>query len=74
MATFARTLLGIYDRKLLRGEITFAGSGIQKGDFTKMCTDGEYIIPLERTKVICEKMNLTEEEIASLMSFYDQED
>ncbi len=74
MASFAKTLLGYYDKKMLKGEVTFFTSGIEKGDFTKLCMDGDYIIPIERTKAICEKLNLNNEEIATLMSFYNEED
>ncbi|MCI7392855.1 MAG: hypothetical protein MSH28_05015 [Clostridiales bacterium] len=71
MATFAQTFLRIYDRKILSGEITFSQSGINKNDFTRLCVDGEYVIPKERLLVACEKMNLTEEERAELLSFVD---
>ena len=71
MATFAHTFLRIYDRKILSGEITFSQSGINKNDFTRLCVDGEYVIPKERLLVACEKMKLTEEEKAELLSFVD---
>ena len=71
MATFAQTFLRIYDRKILSGEITFSQSGINKNDFTRLCVDGEYVKPKERLLVACEKMKLTEEEKAELLSFVD---
>ena len=51
MATFAQTFLRIYDRKILSGEITFSQSGINKNDFTRLCVDGEYVIP-DRKSVV----------------------
>lgn len=69
MATFAQTFLRIYDRKILSGEITFSQSGINKNDFTRLCVDGEYVIPRDRLLLVCEKMNLTEEERAELLSY-----
>ncbi len=72
MATFAQTFLRIYDRKILSGEITFSQSGINKNDFTRLCVDGEYVIPRDRLLLVCEKMNLTEEERAELLSYTEQ--
>ena len=72
MATFAQTFLRIYDRKILSGEITFSQSGINKNDFTRLCVDGEYVIPRDRLLLVCEKMNLTEEERAELLSCTEQ--
>ncbi len=69
MATFAQTFLRIYDRKILSGEITFSTSGINKNNFTRLCIDPEYVMPLEEILTVCEKMHLTEEEKESLLSF-----
>lgn len=71
MDTFARTLLRMYDKKLMSGQITFSRSGIQKGDFNQMCTDSSYIIPKDRTLHICECMDLSDEEKELLLSFYE---
>ena len=69
MATFAQTFLRIYDRKILSGEITFSTSGINKNNFTRLCIDPEYVMPLEEILTVSEKMHLTEEEKESLLSF-----
>ena len=67
--TYARLLLSIYDRKLMNGETSFARSGIEKGDFTAMCTNPKYVITRERTEHICECMNITGEEKEQLLEF-----
>lgn len=69
MATFAQVFMRIYDRKIASGEITFSRSGIQAGDFTRLCIDGSFVIPKDRLLVICDKMNVTEEERAQLLAF-----
>ncbi len=72
MATFAQVFMRIYDRKIASGEITFSRSGIQAGDFTRLCVDGEFVIPKDRLQVICEKMKLTDEERQQLMAFAEE--
>ncbi len=52
----------IYDRKIMCGEITFSGSGINKNHFTRLCIDSEFVIPREELENICNKMNITGEE------------
>ena len=71
MANVAQTFLRKYDRKILSGKTPFSQSEINKNDFTRLWVDGEYVIPKERLLVACEKMKLTEEERAELLSFVD---
>lgn len=71
--SFAATLLKIYDRKILSGEISFSQSGISKDDFTRICTDSTFVLPKESLMTVCEKMNLSDEERASLMAFLPDE-
>lgn len=73
MATFAQTLLRIYDRKIQSGEITFSRSGIKRDDFTRLCIDGEFVIPRDRLLVICDKMKVTDEEREALLRFTEEE-
>ena len=68
--TFARTFMRIYDRKISSGEISFSRSGIDKNDFTRLCVDSTYVIPIEKMENIFVRMNMNEEEIESLRAFY----
>ena len=73
MATFAQEFMKIYDRKIASGEVSFSRSGITAGDFTALCINGDYVIPIDRLDVIFEKMNMTEEERARLRAFAEEE-
>ena len=70
--TFAQYFLRIYDRKILSGEITFSRSGINKNNFTRLCIDPEYVMPLEEILTVCEKMHLNEEEKEALLSYVEE--
>lgn len=74
METFGQVFLKIYDRKIASGETTFGRSGIRANDFTQLCIDGNYVFPREEIIKVCEKMNITEEEKALLLSFVKDED
>ncbi|MCI7145558.1 MAG: hypothetical protein MR991_03810 [Clostridiales bacterium] len=67
--TFSRKLLRIYDRKILSGEITFSQSGISKDDFTRLCTDSEFLMSRENFLKVSEKMKLTDEEREELLEY-----
>ena len=67
--TFARNFFRLYDRKIASGELTFSRSGIRRDDFTRLCTDSEFVFPKEEILLFCEKAQLTEEEAASLLKF-----
>lgn len=71
--SFARAFFRIYDRKIASGEITFSQTGIKKDDFTKLCTDGSFVLPLEEIRRICQVMKLTEEESDSLLCWAEEE-
>ena len=63
---FSIEFLKIYDRKINSGEITFRESGITMNDFTQMCIVDGFVMPEDNLKVVCEKMNLSKEEIELL--------
>lgn len=67
--TFAQKLLRIYDRKILSGEITFSRSGINKDDFTRLCINSDYVLSKEKLEIICDRMNLSEEEREELFAY-----
>ena len=72
-ASFAIAFFRIYDRKIASGEITFAQTGMKKEDFTKLCTDGSFVLPEDEIRRPCRAMDLTDEESALLLSFAEQE-
>ena len=55
--TFKQLFFRIYDRKIMSGEITFSQSGIRKDDFTRLCTEEDFVFSEE---------NLNEEERKAL--------
>lgn len=63
---FKQTFFRIYDRKIMSGEITFSRSGIDKNDFTRLCTEDDFVLSDEKLDIIAEKMHLTEEELTML--------
>lgn len=60
--TFKQLFFRIYDRKIMSGEITFSQSGIRKEDFTRLCTEENFVFSRENLSLIFEKMQLNEEE------------
>ena len=56
-----------YDRKIADGTITFSQVGISKNDFTKLCTEADFVPDMESVKRACKAMQLTEEETAALL-------
>ena len=56
-----------YDRKIADGTITFSQIGISKNDFTRLCTEADFIPDIESVERACKAMQLTEEETAALL-------
>lgn len=67
--TFAVEFLRIYDRKIMSGEITFSQSGISKEDFSRLCTEEDFVISSENLETICRRMKLTDSERSLLFSY-----
>ena len=57
-----------YDRKIADGTITFSQLGMSKSDFTKLCTEPDFVPEAETVERICLTMKLTEEEKAALIA------
>lgn len=66
--TFKQAFFRIYDRKIASGEISFGQSGIEKNDFTRLCTEEGFVFDQETLERIIVTMKLSEEEKAMLMS------
>ena len=56
-----------YDRKIADGTITFSQIGISKSDFTRLCTEADFVPEMESVERACKAMKLTEEETAAMM-------
>lgn len=67
--TFAVEFFRIYDRKIMSGEISFSQTGISKEDFSRLCTEADFVISREKLETICDRMDLTDSETELLMSY-----
>ena len=56
-----------YDRKIADGTITFSQIGISKSDFTRLCTEADFVPDSGTVERVCKAMKLTEEETAAMM-------
>ena len=65
--TFKALFFRFYDRKIADGTITFSQVGISKNDFTKLCTEADFIPDSQTVERICITMKLTEEEAQLLL-------
>lgn len=66
--TFKQIFFRIYDRKIAAGEITFSQTGIGKEEFTRLCTEADYVFASDTIEKIGTTMNLTEDEKAQLLA------
>ena len=66
MNTFKIEFFRLYDRKIASGELKFSDLGISKEEFTKLCTEQQFLFTEEKVMDLCKKMNLTKEETKKL--------
>ncbi len=66
--TFKVLFFRYYDRKIADGTVTFSRLGMSKSDFTKLCTEPDFVPDGETVERICLTMKLTEEEKAALLA------
>lgn len=69
--SFAAAFMRIYDRKIANGEITFRELKMDTSLFNNLCIVKGFVLPQEETERLCDKMNVSEEERALLMSYYE---
>ena len=60
--TFKQAFFRLYDRKIGAGEITFSQTGIRKDEFTRLCTEEDFVFSRETIERLALTMALTEEE------------
>ena len=70
---FKQIFFRIYDRKIASGEITFSKTGIRKTDFTRLCTEENFVFDSETLDKIFVTMNLNEDEKKSLLEAAEKE-
>lgn len=56
--TFKQLFFRIYDRKITGGEISFSRTGIKKDDFTRLCTEDDFVFDRDSLTVICDRMEI----------------
>lgn len=71
MNNFRVEFFRLYDRKIASGEIKFSELGLSKDDFTRLCTDPEFVVTEEKLKDLCIKMKLTKEDTEKLWNAYN---
>ena len=64
--SFKNLFFRYYDRKICDGSITFSQLGISKMDFTRLCTEDDFVLNQETLERVCTVMKLTEEEKVAL--------
>ncbi|MCI9597005.1 MAG: hypothetical protein HFE75_06875 [Firmicutes bacterium] len=67
--SFGAVFFPIYDRKMVSGEITFGQLGLSKEDFTRICTEKDFVPDQKTIEKLCEKMGLADDEAARLLEF-----
>ena len=66
--TFKTLFFRYYDKKIADGTITFSTMGMSKNDFTKLCTEADFIPDMQTIERVCLSMQLTEEEREALLA------
>ena len=70
--TFKKLFFRIYDRKISSGEVSFSQLGIGKSDFTRLCTEDNFVFDDDTIARISCAMKLTDEENAQLVDAAQQ--
>ncbi len=60
--TFKSVFFRHYDRKISDGTITFSSLGISKTDFTRLCTEDNFVFDLQTLSRVMSVMQLTDDE------------
>lgn len=66
--TFKALFFRYYDRKIADGTTTFSKIGMSKSDFTKLCTEADFVPDRETVERVCAAMQLTVDERAALLT------
>ena len=66
--TFKALFFRYYDRKIADGTITLSRMRMSKNDFTKLCTEPDFLPDMQTIERVCLSMQLTEEEREALLA------
>lgn len=66
--TFKALFFRYYDRKIADGTTTFSKIGMSKSDFTKLCTEADFVPDRETLERVCDAMKLTADERDELLA------
>ena len=70
--TFKKLFFRLYDRKISSGEVSFSQLGIGKSDFTRLCTEDNFVFDDDTIARVSCAMKLTDEENAQLVDAAQQ--
>ncbi len=70
--TFKKLFFRLYDRKISSGEVSFSQLGIGKSDFTRLCTEDNFVFDDDTIARISCAMKLTDEENTQLVDAAQQ--
>lgn len=70
--TFKKLFFRLYDRKISSDEVSFSQLGIGKSDFTRLCTEDNFVFDDDTIARISCAMKLTDEENAQLVDAAQQ--
>lgn len=72
---FKTLFFRFYDRKIADGTVTFSKTGIGKDDFTKLCTEPDFVPDRETVERLIVSFRLTDEEASAFRAAagYEQE-
>ena len=65
--SFKNLFFRYYDRKICDGSITFSQLGISKMDFTRICTEDNFVFDQDTLERVCTVMKLSETEKTELL-------
>ena len=65
--SFKNLFFRYYDRKICDGSITFSQLGISKMDFTRICTEDNFVFDQDTLERVCTVMKLSEAEKTELL-------
>ncbi len=65
--TFIQEFFKVYDRAISEGICSFSQTGIKKDDFTRLCTDSEFVLSEETIRRACIAMAVNDDETELLV-------
>ena len=70
--TFAQLFFRYYDRAIGNGTCSFSQTGIRKNDFTRLCTEPDFVLDRDSVLRAADAMRLMDEEIEELLKLVEE--